>query len=83
MAKTKVTYVFKRSAPFCLRLLIAPVKGAIQETRLAWYRTSNNWREFFVNDIRRYFAPITGAVRGLSRELKRIRTPRIRTIKRR
>jgi len=72
MTKTTLTYVVKRSALFCLRLLIAPFKGAIQESRLAWKRPSNNWREFIVNDIHRYFAPMTGAVRGLSLEMKRI-----------
>ena len=66
----RTAHPIKRFCHYSLRLLASPFMGAIMETRLAWNRPSTNWRTFIVNDIRRYFAPITGAINGIRSALK-------------
>jgi len=55
------------------RLLCSPFVGAWDECRAAMNRPrAANWKEFVINDVRAYFAPLTGAVRGLMRTFKDI-----------
>jgi len=63
-----IKYFFRRT----IRLLIAPVKGAIIGTREAWdVPRPTNLKEFIRDDIRRYFAPITGACAEIKKEWRR------------
>ena len=55
----------------CVRIaLVAPVAGAIAGVREAWDLPDNNWQDLFANSARRYFSPLTGAIRGVSKEYR-------------
>ena len=55
-----------------VRLLIAPFKGAIVGTREAWdVPPAKSLKQFIRDDIRRYFAPITGAYKEFKKEWRR------------
>ena len=60
----------------CLRLCAAPAYGAIAEVRCSMNRKSQTWQEFMRNAACLYFAPITGAFKGIRRELKRMKASR-------
>lgn len=65
---------FKNIANACLRLLAAPITGVI-----AGYKEANdrpkaaNWKQFILNDIHDYFLPLTGAIKGVKKEIDRRR----------
>lgn len=55
-----------------LRLLCSPVVGAIDGMKEAANRPrATNWKQFILNDVRAYFAPLTGAINGVQKELSR------------
>lgn len=55
-----------------LRLLVAPITGAVEGVKEAIHRPrTKNWQQFILNDIRAYFAPLTGAINGVRKELTR------------
>ncbi|MEA5097990.1 MAG: hypothetical protein VB032_05585 [Burkholderiaceae bacterium] len=51
---------------------MSSLHGAITETRQAWRLHSHCWQDFIVHDLIRYFAPVTGAVRGFRAECRRL-----------
>lgn len=66
--------LLKQMAIACFRLfLLAPMKGSIDKVKYEWGRGHSGWKELVVLDIHRYFAPITGAVEGFKKELKRLK----------
>jgi hypothetical protein len=52
------------------RLLCSPFVGAYAEMKAALQRPRPiHWKEWIVEDIRIYFAPLTGAIAGLRKAL--------------
>jgi hypothetical protein len=55
------------------KLFWSPFVGARDEIRATVNRPrAATWQEFVRNDIRAYFAPLTGAVRGFTRTFREI-----------
>ena len=55
------------------KLFWSPFVGAWDEMQAAVNRPRPaTWQEFVRNDIRAYFAPLTGAVRGFARTFREI-----------
>jgi hypothetical protein len=68
MKKSKIA--FKEGFEFGWRLFWSPFVGAYQAMEAAANRPpAANWKEFIVNDIRLYFAPLTGAIAGFRKAL--------------
>lgn len=65
---TTLLFIARRIGRRCRRLLAAPFFGAVRETRRAW-RISPGRHSLPALCVIRYFAPITGALRGLAREI--------------
>lgn len=58
-----------------IRLFLAAVIGAMASTKLAWNEpTPKTFKQFFLLDIRRYFAPLVGTIEGLQNEVRRLKT---------
>ena len=56
------------------RLFCSPFVGAWTEmSDFSPRPKAKNWKEFVMNDVRAYFAPLTGAVRGFARTFNEIR----------
>jgi hypothetical protein len=52
------------------RLLCSPFVGAYAEMKAALQRPRPmHWQEWIVEDIRNYFAPLTGAIKGVRKAL--------------
>lgn len=52
-------------------LFCSPFVGALEEVKAAANRPkASNWKELIVDDIRLYFAPLTGAIGGVAKALK-------------
>lgn len=59
-------------AKAAIRLLISPVTGVIAGYKEADSRPkAANWKQFILNDIHDYFLPLTGAIRGVKKEIGR------------
>lgn len=57
----------------CIRgkMFWSPFIGALEGVKAAANRPkATSWKEFIVNDIRLYFAPLTGAIGGVVNALK-------------
>lgn len=53
------------------RLCAAPVIGAFQGTHAAWNQPpAKSWKAFILLDVRRYVAPLTGAIAGVKNAWK-------------
>ena len=53
------------------RLLCSPFVGAYEEMKAALQRPrSTDWKAWIVEDIRIYFAPLTGAITGVRKALR-------------
>ena len=64
---------FKQGIAEGWKLFWSPFVGAWDEIRATANRPkAANWKEFMLNDIRAYFAPLTGAVRGFNRAVREI-----------
>jgi hypothetical protein len=65
----------KKMATASLRLVLAPLKGALTGVQEAAKQPlATSWRQFVLNDMRLYFSPVTGAFAGVREELKRQRS---------
>lgn len=55
-----------------LRLLVSPITGVLAAYKEADSRPkAENWKQFIWNDVKDYFLPLTGAIKGVRNELKR------------
>jgi len=69
MEKYKID--FKTGFTHGWRLFWSPFVGAYEGMIAARNRPRPaNWKELFVNDIRVYFAPLTGAIAGIRKTVK-------------
>lgn len=67
----KSTLAFKEGFAYGWKLFCSPFVGAFEEVKSAANRPkAANWKELIVNDIRLYFAPLTGAIDGVRKALK-------------
>jgi hypothetical protein len=69
MEKSKLA--FKEGFAYAWALFWSPFVGAFDGMKAAVNQPkATNWKEFIVNDIRLYFAPLTGAIGGVIKALK-------------
>jgi len=67
---SEIAKKLKRVLMRCARIIfVAPLVGAVCGVREAWSLPAESWRDLFVNSMRCYFAPITGAFAGVKKEL--------------
>lgn len=67
----KSTRAFKEGCAYGWTLFCSPFIGAFEGIKAAANRPkAANWKELIVNDIRLYFAPLTGAIDGVVKVLK-------------
>lgn len=67
----KFKLAFKEGVAYGWTLFCSPFVGAFDEIWAAANRPkAANWKELIINDIRLYFAPLTGAIDGVRKALK-------------
>ena len=66
-----LSHLLDRTSRCLVLLCMAPVSGALRETRHAWRLDMANRHGLFALVAIRYFAPLTGAVRALRRVARR------------
>ena len=69
MEKSK--FVIKEAFMYGLTFFLSPFVGAFDEVTAAVNRPrAGNWKGLIVNDVRIYLAPLTGAVRGITKVIE-------------
>jgi hypothetical protein len=71
MEKSKLA--FKQGFKAGWTLFCSPFCGAVEEIKAVRRRPkATNWRQFLINDLRLFLAPLIGAVAGLVKAFKQI-----------
>ena len=66
----KLTAATQHALHIGWRIACSPVIGAMHGSKEAYGRKSSNWKDHFGNEMRIYFSPLTGAISGVSKEIR-------------